>query len=37
LLDQFDVDEVAAVIEPGSLAGILAYENQWAADGRVGP
>jgi hypothetical protein len=30
LLDESDVDEVAAVIEPGSLAGILVYENLWA-------
>ncbi len=30
LLDQSDVDEVAAVIEPGSLAGILVYENLWS-------
>jgi hypothetical protein len=30
LLDQSDVDEVAAVIEPGSLAGILMYENLWS-------
>jgi hypothetical protein len=30
LLDQSDLDEVAAVIEPGSLAGILVYENLWA-------
>lgn len=30
LLDQSDVDEVAAVIEPGSLAGILVYENVWS-------
>jgi len=30
LLDQSDVDEVASVIEPGSLAGILVYENVWA-------
>ena len=30
LLDQSDIDEVAAVIEPGSLAGILVYENLWA-------
>jgi hypothetical protein len=30
LLDQSDVDEVAAAIEPGSLAGILVYENVWA-------
>lgn len=30
LLDQSDVDQVAEVIEPGSLAGILVYENRWA-------
>lgn len=30
LLDQSDVDEVATVIEPGSLAGILVHENLWA-------
>jgi hypothetical protein len=30
LLDQSDVDRVAAAIEPGSLAGILVYENVWA-------
>jgi len=30
LLDQSDIDEVATVIEPGSLAGILVYENLWA-------
>jgi hypothetical protein len=30
LLDQSDVDEVAAAIEPDSLAGILVYENVWA-------
>ncbi len=30
LLDQADVDEVASVIQPGSLAGILVYENVWA-------
>jgi len=30
LLDQSDIDEVAAVIEPDSLAGILVYENLWA-------
>jgi hypothetical protein len=30
LLDQSDVDEVASVIGPGSLAGILVYENVWA-------
>ncbi len=30
LLDQEDVDEVGSAIEPGSLAGILVYENAWA-------
>ena len=30
LLNQEDIDEVAAAIEPGSLAGILVYENVWA-------
>jgi Family of unknown function (DUF6325) len=30
LLDQSDIDEVAAAIEPGNLAGILVYENVWA-------
>ena len=30
LLDQSDIDHVAAEIEPGSLAGILVYENVWA-------
>jgi len=30
LLDQSDIDQVAAVIEPGSLAGIMVYENLWA-------
>jgi Family of unknown function (DUF6325) len=30
LLDQSDIDQVAAAIEPGSLAGILVYENLWA-------
>jgi hypothetical protein len=28
--DQSDIDQVAAAIEPGSLAGILVYENVWA-------
>jgi hypothetical protein len=31
LLDPSDVDNVASGIEPGSLAGILVYENVWAA------
>ena len=30
LLDQSDIDQVAEAIEPGSLAGILVYENVWA-------
>ena len=30
LLDASDVAEVGAAIEPGSLAGILIYENLWA-------
>ena len=30
LLDESDIDEVAAAIGPGSLAGILVYENVWA-------
>jgi hypothetical protein len=30
LLDQSDIDQVGAVIGPGSLAGILVYENVWA-------
>ena len=31
LLGKDDVDEAAAVLEPGSSAGILMYENVWAA------
>jgi hypothetical protein len=31
LLGQDDLDEVGAVLEPGSSAGILVYENLWAA------
>jgi hypothetical protein len=30
LLDQSDIDQLAAAREPGSLAGILVYENVWA-------
>ncbi len=30
LLDQDDIDEATSVIEPGSSAGILIYENVWA-------
>ena len=31
LLDQGDLDEAGAVLEPGSSAGLLVYENRWAA------
>ena len=31
LLDQDDVDTITAVMQPGSLAGIIVYENVWAA------
>ena len=31
LLDQDDLDEAGAVLEPGSSAGLLVYENRWAA------
>jgi hypothetical protein len=31
LLDEGDVAEAAGVLEPGSSAGILVYENVWAA------
>lgn len=31
LLGPDDIDDAAAVIEPGSSAGILIYENVWAA------
>jgi hypothetical protein len=31
LIDQGDLEEAASVIEPGSSAGILVYENRWAA------
>ena len=31
LLDQSDVDAVSSVMQPGSLAGIIVYENVWAA------
>jgi hypothetical protein len=30
LLDQDDIDEAGAVLEPGSSAAILIYENSWA-------
>ncbi|MFZ0323771.1 MAG: DUF6325 family protein [Actinomycetes bacterium] len=31
LLDEDDINESGAVIEPGSSAGILVFENRWAA------
>jgi hypothetical protein len=31
LLGQDDIDEASTAIEPGSSAGILVYENRWAA------
>jgi len=31
LLDQGDLDEVGALLAPNSSAGILVYENTWAA------
>lgn len=31
LLGQDDIDEAGAILEPGSSAGLLVYENLWAA------
>ena len=31
LLDQEDLDHAGGVLEPGSSAGLLVYENRWAA------
>src|SRR4029450_13221561 len=31
LFGQDDLDEAGAVLEPGSSAGLLVYENRWAA------
>jgi Family of unknown function (DUF6325) len=31
LLDEDDISEATGVLEPGSSAGILVYENTWAA------
>jgi hypothetical protein len=31
LLDDSDIEEAGDVIEPGSSAGLLIYENRWAA------
>ncbi|WP_405681909.1 DUF6325 family protein [Streptomyces sp. NBC_01238] len=30
LIGQDDIDEASAILEPGSAAGILVYENVWA-------
>ena len=30
-LAEEDVDHLAAAMEPGSIAGVLVYENLWAA------
>jgi hypothetical protein len=30
MLDQSDFDDAAAVLQPGSSAGILIFENRWA-------
>ena len=29
LLDRSDVDEIAAAIQPGSVAAVIVYENRW--------
>ncbi|MFC8272793.1 DUF6325 family protein [Streptomyces sp. NPDC057271] len=31
LLDQSDVDDAGAALEPGNSAGVIVYENVWAA------
>jgi hypothetical protein len=31
LVDQDDIEQAGGVLEPGSSAGILIYENRWAA------
>lgn len=31
LLDQEDIDTAATAIQPGSTAGLIIYENRWAA------
>ena len=31
LLGQDDLEEAAAVLEPGTVAGVLVWENRWAA------
>ena len=37
LLDDSDIDEAGAVLEPGSSAGVLVYENTWAGAVRQRP
>jgi len=32
LLDRTDVDEIAAAIQPGSVAAVIVYENRWVLD-----
>lgn len=29
LLDRADIDEIAAAIQPGSVAAVIVYENRW--------
>ena len=29
LLDRDDIDEIAAAIQPGSVAAVIVYENRW--------
>ena len=31
LFDEEDIENAAAVIDPGSMAGMMMYENRWAA------
>jgi hypothetical protein len=31
LLDQGDLEEASAALEPGTVAGVLVWENRWAA------
>jgi hypothetical protein len=31
LLDQDDLEEAATALEPGTVAGVLVWENRWAA------
>jgi hypothetical protein len=31
LLDQDDLEEAATAVEPGTVAGVLVWENRWAA------